>query len=476
MIELKRKNTRGSTAFRYRLTDESFLMESQVAKLYEIEKSLFLPFSHEATPDGATELHFDVDRMVPFKDWANEPRTCGEVRKLCGEIAWVIDACVENGLPLKNIAFDASLVFYDSRHQAFRFVYLPVEGIEADASKVQAFALDVFGQLLSSEENGAQVSIRIRQLVSVEEARLDPLMVAQIMRSEALGANGEKPVIMQDAPAASMTSSQPRAAEPASAPESKQPRRIVSQPLSARTKRYPWEEDAPAAQSGSDETQSTPAMVISDRPKSERTRVEQPEERLDEKPKRGTISLDVFARQMGSMARGTMVLDLFDEDDFGGPGSGEDLQAAPNSASQSNFERGSGAVAEKHVSKEPFPENEDGESATTLFVPEEQFEYVLVRLKTNERIKIPEGRFVVGKSVHSDYRVAGNTTVSRLHAIFDRNDELCWVEDNKSLNGTFVNNAKLAPTVRMQLSSGDVVRMSDEDFLFEVLQLAEGGR
>ena len=492
MIELKRKNTRGTSTFRYRLSGESQLVESQVADLFKIEKSLFLPFSSEATPDGATELHFDVGRMVSFKEWADEQRSADEIRQLCRDIAWVIDSCVENGLPLKNIELNSDLLFYDSWRQSFRFVYLPIEGIEPNASKIQTFVLDVFGQLLSSEENGAQVSIRIRQMAGTEEVRLDPLGVARILRDEARSGSREKLVITQDTPVSREKAAQPAAAS-ISEPEPKQERVIASQPLSAKRKHYPWEEDASADQGGLSETQSMDAVVISDRPKSEKARADQQKEQPREESKTGTISLELLAQQAENLPKGTTVLGLFDEDEFddfslegsfGGDHENVSEETGSECASECDGESGlgePGQSAEPELCPEPGskpgPELDEGsEGATTLLVPNEQFEYALIRLKTNERIQIPEGRFVIGKSKYSDYRIAGNTTVSRLHAVFERTDEQCWVEDNKSLNGTFVNDAKLAPATRVQLNAGDIVRMSDEDFLFEKVERAEGRR
>ena len=75
-------------------------------------------------------------------------------------------------------------------------------------------------------------------------------------------------------------------------------------------------------------------------------------------------------------------------------------------------------------------------------------------------------RFVVGKSKYSTYQVRNTTTVSRSHALFHCEEDACWVEDDNSRNGTFVNGERLAPNVRKRLEDGDAVRMSDEMFTF----------
>ena len=64
--------------------------------------------------------------------------------------------------------------------------------------------------------------------------------------------------------------------------------------------------------------------------------------------------------------------------------------------------------------------------------------------------------------------VKGSTTVSRSHAIFVTGPDTCTIEDDNSRNGTFVNNERIDPGFPVELVDGDTVRMSDENFAFEV--------
>lgn len=75
---------------------------------------------------------------------------------------------------------------------------------------------------------------------------------------------------------------------------------------------------------------------------------------------------------------------------------------------------------------------------------------------------------MVGKSKHSSFMVKGSTTVSRSHAIFVTDGATCTIEDDNSRNGTFVNNERIDPGFPVALVDGDTVRMSDENFAFEV--------
>lgn len=101
-------------------------------------------------------------------------------------------------------------------------------------------------------------------------------------------------------------------------------------------------------------------------------------------------------------------------------------------------------------------------------------EYWLRRRTTDEKIRVQGNRFVVGKSKYSSFQVRNTTTVSRSHAIFAVDEEGCWVEDDDSRNGTFVDNRRIIPHVRERLSDGMVIRMSDEEFEFSEIVGGQG--
>lgn len=104
--------------------------------------------------------------------------------------------------------------------------------------------------------------------------------------------------------------------------------------------------------------------------------------------------------------------------------------------------------------------------ATAAIEPAKRFR--LMRQRTSERFVVSGDRFVVGKSKYSSFQVANTTTVSRSHAIFACDSEGCWIYDNDSKNGTFVNGVRLEPHKRRLLRDNDSIRMSDEVFIFSV--------
>ncbi len=99
--------------------------------------------------------------------------------------------------------------------------------------------------------------------------------------------------------------------------------------------------------------------------------------------------------------------------------------------------------------------------------PAPQARFYLTHRRTGRHVEITGAAFVVGKSKYTDFQVVGTTTVSRRHAVFHVVGDTCAIEDNASLNGTFVDGTRLAPHRRMALVGGERIRLADEEFIFE---------
>ena len=92
--------------------------------------------------------------------------------------------------------------------------------------------------------------------------------------------------------------------------------------------------------------------------------------------------------------------------------------------------------------------------------------FTLVRAKTGEKAAIDKITFVVGKDKGCDYCIEGNSSISRTHARFIVKGTDCFISDMRSTNGTFVNNKRISPNEEVKLRSGDIIRISDEEFEF----------
>ena len=88
---------------------------------------------------------------------------------------------------------------------------------------------------------------------------------------------------------------------------------------------------------------------------------------------------------------------------------------------------------------------------------------VLTRIKTKENIYVDKEEFTIGKSKSADYTIDNNTAVSRLHiTLYTRNNDY-YVKDNNSTNGTFIDGTQIEPETEVQLKSGQILKLADEE-------------
>ena len=92
----------------------------------------------------------------------------------------------------------------------------------------------------------------------------------------------------------------------------------------------------------------------------------------------------------------------------------------------------------------------------------------LIRLSTNEEIKIDKPVFRIGKEKQCvDYVVTNNATISRSHAdIISRNGHY-YVFDIQSKNKTYINNRVLPSEKEIEIVNDDILKLANEEFLFK---------
>lgn len=90
---------------------------------------------------------------------------------------------------------------------------------------------------------------------------------------------------------------------------------------------------------------------------------------------------------------------------------------------------------------------------------------VSLNLPSRVELKITKDDFVVGKNPNlSDGVISFNKMISRKHCRFIKRDNVLFVEDLQSSNGTFINKKKLLPGKQYQVNSNDVIRLANSDF------------
>lgn len=93
----------------------------------------------------------------------------------------------------------------------------------------------------------------------------------------------------------------------------------------------------------------------------------------------------------------------------------------------------------------------------------------LVRTLTNEIIRIDKPVFRIGKEEDCvDYIVTNNIAISRSHADIICRSGKYFVFDLRSKNKSYINNRVLPAEQEVEIMNGDVLKLADEEFLFQV--------
>ena len=99
-----------------------------------------------------------------------------------------------------------------------------------------------------------------------------------------------------------------------------------------------------------------------------------------------------------------------------------------------------------------------------------QAQATLYRESNCENIRINKGVFTLGKERKKvDYCISDNSSVSRTHAEVVAKNGTFYLIDQKSTNGTYLNDVRLNPLQEMELKNGDKIRISDETFVFKLM-------
>lgn len=131
-------------------------------------------------------------------------------------------------------------------------------------------------------------------------------------------------------------------------------------------------------------------------------------------------------------------------------------------------------LPEKRKQLEPFafePEEEIGikQGKPTVLLSEITKKPIgLLRYQGNgkcEDLKIDVLPYIIGSDASCDGYIESDT-VSRRHARITKSEELYFIEDLNSSNGTFVGGQLLNYKVKMSLSSNETVKLADEIFRF----------
>lgn len=113
------------------------------------------------------------------------------------------------------------------------------------------------------------------------------------------------------------------------------------------------------------------------------------------------------------------------------------------------------------------PENIDEEKTVLLRQVKQEICGKLVRCATGENFALKHQVNIIGKSnTRADICIRNNPTIGNMHCMIIWEKNNFYLEDNQSLNGTYLENRKLEPGQRMLLQAENKIRLSDEEFIF----------
>ena len=92
-----------------------------------------------------------------------------------------------------------------------------------------------------------------------------------------------------------------------------------------------------------------------------------------------------------------------------------------------------------------------------------------LRVKTGERISLDKAELKIGhKARLVDYAITDNSAISRVHCVITKRNGVCFIRDNKSTNGTFVNGEELKAGEEKFLTNNAIVILGDEELVYHI--------
>lgn len=104
-------------------------------------------------------------------------------------------------------------------------------------------------------------------------------------------------------------------------------------------------------------------------------------------------------------------------------------------------------------------------------VPLKQYRIQLLRMNSTdgECIVVEGDRFTIGKSRKADYSIGGNPAISRIHAMVYRIGNDWFLEDQGSLNHTYVDGKRIDEPYKLR--NDLMIRFANENFLLTMKEV-----
>lgn len=117
---------------------------------------------------------------------------------------------------------------------------------------------------------------------------------------------------------------------------------------------------------------------------------------------------------------------------------------------------------------------EEGESRATTLLTNGMVNRGVYCLKSSEKgeedVLITSYPFFIGKAEGDIHLKIDDSTVSRYHCRIDREDDVLWLTDLGSTNGTFLNGTRMIPFEKLKIVEGDNIVISRKKYLFSYMR------
>lgn len=93
----------------------------------------------------------------------------------------------------------------------------------------------------------------------------------------------------------------------------------------------------------------------------------------------------------------------------------------------------------------------------------------LISLDTGEIYDISSNYVAIGKGPGVDCKIKEHY-ISRRHCIISKNNEMFFLEDTKSTNGTYINERRIERGEIVELKDNDIIKLANIEFKFEIVE------
>lgn len=376
---------------------------------------------HKICNDGVqlTGIEIDVANMPALKERLTRPFSAKNLTSLFAQLQMIIVSCSYHSLPFMNVVMDPEFIYLANNNiDSLRFIYLPVAGKMRNISFIKEFFQSLAQEIKAEDTQAKDLLMQYSNFVSAQQ-NLNLSALANV-----LGTLAKTPI----------TPAQP----------------ISSNPVNGGI-------DVTAAYSEAQFLQDNPGTTVLNAVDFEAMQEEESANQT-EKPSQETAQNTSVPEQAPTPQ----------PEPTPEPAPVQQPVTAPNPAPAP----APAPTPQPTSNPVPAPTSApqlESEPEINYPNPKHLKVYRLTHKATGSNFDITGNDFKVGKSKRADLQVKNTTTVSRIHARFSCENDGCYIQDNKSLNGTFINENQMAPGEKRLLQKGDVIRMSDEEFVFEIV-------